>query len=225
MIQLDDVGFLGIDSVRTRAYLSCLKKSGIIPSAAIEIKNERANLTFNENKFFNTNISFQDYFQNEAHIKLDTSDINSVLVENELRNAKQKYWIYSGPAGIIVKNNILSTGKDLLHVHPGKIPDYRGSTTIYYSVLMENKIYCSAFFLAEKIDAGDLISYKEFEVPKDKENIDYVYDPFYRAELLVEILQTYKKIGMFPLYKQSHSPCDFFIIHPVLKHLAILRQS
>ncbi|MEI7493883.1 MAG: formyltransferase family protein [Alphaproteobacteria bacterium] len=223
MRKLSDIGFIGVDSLRSRAYLSCLRKAKLSPSLAIIIENSKPLSSFDKNEYFDVDTELRFYFKEEEYISLETSDINSNLVVEALAKTKQQYWIYSGPSGVIVKENILSLGKKLLHIHPGKVPGYRGSTTIYYSILMENEIYCSAFFLSSKIDAGDLIGRKEFKIFADKDRIDYIYDPFFRASFLVDVISDYEKTGEFFIKKQTGNPRDFFIIHPVLKHLAILR--
>jgi methionyl-tRNA formyltransferase len=223
MKKLNNIGFIGVDSLRTRAYLSCLRKAQLSPALAIILENSNSLSFFEKNEYFVADIEFKSYFKEEERISLETKDINSDLVAEAIAKTKQQYWIYSGLSGVIVKENILSLGKKLLHIHPGKVPEYRGSTTVYYSILIENAIYCSAFFLSNKIDAGDLIGLKKFKIPADKDRIDYVYDPFFRASLLVDIIKNYKNTGDFFIKKQTGQPRDFFIIHPVLKHLAILR--
>ena len=60
----------------------------------------------------------------------------------------------------------MSIGKEFLHFHPGKVPDYRGSTTIYYSILDNDTCHVSAFFLRKTIDAGPIISVKQYVKPK-----------------------------------------------------------
>ena len=48
---------------------------------------------------------------------------------------------------VLLKEKILDTGKKFLHIHGGYLPDYKGSTTNYYSLINENTIGASAIFL------------------------------------------------------------------------------
>ena len=50
-----------------------------------------------------------------------------------------------------------------MHVHSGKLPEYRGSTTLYYSLLEKNKVAASAIMINEGIDTGDIVYFKEFD--------------------------------------------------------------
>ena len=44
-------------------------------------------------------------------------------------------------------NKVIFIGeKRYLHMHPGKLPIERGSTTIYYSILKRKKINCYSIF-------------------------------------------------------------------------------
>jgi hypothetical protein len=74
----------------------------------------------------------------------------------------------------------------------------------------------------KNLDTGDLILQLNFPKPSHI-YLDDVYDPYIRSETLIAIFrkkllekkefQKQDKTGTFP----------FFIIHPVLKHIAILR--
>jgi methionyl-tRNA formyltransferase len=135
----------------------------------------------------------------------------------------QSIVIFCGPGGAIGRGPLFATGKRFLHMHPGRLPDYRGSTTIYYSLLSEGRIAVSALFLDPAIDAGPVVAVKEFEPPHDRTLIDHVFDPYIRAQLLVEVLEDYRATGGFAERPQSREEGNtFYIIHPVLKHLAIL---
>ena len=56
--------------------------------------------------------------------------------------------------------------------------------------------------------------------------MDYEYDSKIRAEVLVETIREYLKQGHFmPLPQAQQGGEDYYIIHPVLKHLALLKSS
>ena len=115
--------------------------------------------------------------------------------------------------------------KKFLHIHAGKLPHYRGSTTIYYSILEANRVAATAIFLNEGIDTGDIICLKEYKLNFDPKLIDLVFDPLLRADVLVAAIKLLFNKQDFT--KKQNISCgeDYFIIHPVLKHLAILKEE
>ena len=117
----------------------------------------------------------------------------------------------------------MHTEKKFLHIHPGKLPEYRGSTTIYYSLLQTNKVAATAIFLNEEIDKGNIICSKEFKFDFDAKLIDLVFDPLLRAEVLLAAIKLLSKDKNCEKTQNSLMGTDYFIIHPILKHLAILK--
>ena len=103
-------------------------------------------------------------------------------------------------------------------------PNYRGSTCFYYSILNENNCGVTCFIMDENLDTGKIILQKIFPPPPHI-FIDQIYDPFIRSEVLIEVLQNnLLKKGNF--HEQNpNSGETYFVIHPVLKHLAILRTK
>jgi methionyl-tRNA formyltransferase len=133
--------------------------------------------------------------------------------------------VFSGPGGAIVRAPLFATGKRFIHVHPGRLPEFRGSTTIYYGLLAEGRIEATALLLSEQIDAGPIIGRAMFDPPRDRTTIDATFDPNIRAALLVSVLREYARHGSFQETAQERGAGEtFYIIHPVLKHLAILAQ-
>jgi len=134
--------------------------------------------------------------------------------------------VYSGPSGEILRAPLLATGKRFLHIHPGRLPEYRGSTTIYYALLRGEPCGVSAFFLDRGIDTGDVIGSRVVPPPADRTRIDLEFDPELRAGLLVELLREYARSGRFTAVPQPAAGGEtYHIIHPVLKHLAVLGKS
>ncbi len=67
-----------------------------------------------------------------------SNDINSNFISNHLKSDKTKINIISTYSGEIVNNSSLLK-KKLLHCHPGDLPCFKGSTTIYYSIILKKK--------------------------------------------------------------------------------------
>ena len=116
-------------------------------------------------------------------------------------------------------------GKKFLHVHAGVLPKYRGSTTAYYSLLEKNKIGATAIFLEKEIDAGKIVTSEVFPPPEDRTTIDYYYEPYVRARVLAKALKLYVEAGEFPETSQAEGAETYYIIHPVLKHIAIMMKE
>jgi len=149
---------------------------------------------------------------------LSTIDPNNDEVVDAVKRLPADDCIYSGAGGTILKQNIFRTGKRLIHAHPGIVPKYRGSTTIYYSLLLENKIGVTLMSMNEKLDEGDVLLQKEYDYVTGGD-LDYVIDPCVRAHTLIEWLKTDGESC-----SQTNDGNVFYIIHPLLKHLAILKS-
>ena len=122
--------------------------------------------------------------------------------------------------GGILKEDILNCESKFIHFHPGIVPNYRGSTCFYYSMINENQCGVTAFFMDKHLDTGKIILQKTFDSP-NHEFVDNVYDPYIRSETLVEVLKNNYLISK-NLKEQSSEGETYYIIHPVLKHIAIL---
>jgi methionyl-tRNA formyltransferase len=235
-----------INNNRSKAYLQNLIKNNFIPSKIILLNDKNVTLaehTENDKlisadtkqkfirKLSDLKISFDEkehvfktIENNEIeHVLLDTLDINSIEVINEITKIEQEYIIYSGPGGTILRKDILSKGKKFIHVHPGWLPNYRGSTTIYYSMLFESKVGCSVIIFEEGIDEGPVLFRKEYSISQKSIDFDYLLDPLVRTKTLIEFFKT-KKIN--PIKQDDHNKAStFYIIHPMLKHISILNHE
>lgn len=222
---LKEIGILLLDTSRGRAYIQNLIKNKLCPSFAIVLgqKNKTGSVNSKYAKqFFDQSESVFSTLEknNMKYKKVDATDCNDKSVISELKSRKEKYFIYTG--GGILKDEILSIGKKFIHVHPGIVPYYRGSTCMYYSLINEGKIGATAFFLEKNVDTGDIIAQKVYGKPPIQD-IDYVYDPYMRSDLLVKVIKSYAKTKKFQTKKQDKTKGEtYFIMHPVLKHLAIL---
>ncbi len=235
MILKDFIMVMGITS-RTKAYLQNMVKNTYIPSICLvlaEDENELAkrdkfnsDLTFNE--YFNINEPLlQTFKDNKINYKIiGSKDINSDIVKRELGKHSQKYIIYSGYGGYILKDHLFNIGKNFIHIHAGILPQYRGSTTAYYSMLMEKKIGASAIFMNAGIDTGDVIFAEQYDLPRDGVNIDYIYEPYIRSQVLIKTLEQYIANGKFLTVNQDVEKSEtYYIIHPVLKHIALISHA
>lgn len=155
---------------------------------------------------------------------LASRDVNAPEVCAAVRELAPRLIVFSGYGGQLVKPALLDLGIPLLHVHSGWLPDYRGSTTLYYSLLAEQRCAASAIVLDAHIDTGPVIARKHYPAPPAGTDIDRRFDPAIRADLLREVLTRYHADGCLPLEaaQQSAQGSTFYVVHPVLKHLALL---
>jgi methionyl-tRNA formyltransferase len=236
-MKIKEVGLIGGNTARTKAYLQVLLSNNLeinkcyimscnIDSMEKESKQYQKNES-NEETYFSVNepllYTLRKY--NLPYEIIASEDINSKIVMDKIKQIEENYLIYSGFGGQILKAPLFETGKKFIHVHAGILPQYRGSTTVYYSMINEKKCGASAIFLNEKIDEGDVIACEEFPIPLDGTNIDYIYEPWTRAKVLQRALEDYVNNGSFKTTKQTGgNENTYYIIHPVLKHIALMQK-
>ena len=225
-MSLHDVAMVAADTTRTKYYIEELIKNGLSPHYVLLLVNSGELLPGQkEVKSENTIITLLK----GADVKYDVapnSDINSEGVIAAISKRSEQVFIFSGYGGVLLKESILDTGKRFLHIHGGYLPDYKGSTTNYYSLIDENAIGASAIFLTKEIDCGPILLRKKFAPPKDRTEIDHISDSKARADVLIECLQNYVSSGSWSFELENNRGGEvFYIIHPVLKHLAILGEN
>jgi methionyl-tRNA formyltransferase len=232
---LEDVAILVSDTCRSRIYLQTLNGAQLLPSVAILLvrANEKHSLkvTQEDTDMVENGISYNLRTPLEKLLKemgittviCDSGDPNSEDTIKKILKIPQKTIIYSGPAGVILKDKILGCRKKFIHVHPGRLPRFRGSTTVYYSLIKEGKVGASAFFMDREIDNGPFILQRDFPAFENPQAIDYFYDSYMRSQLLKEVLELYQESGSFASEEQSKSEEteSYFVIHPILKSIAI----
>ena len=103
----------------------------------IDVKKSYRHLKIEKNKFFNSSLNIDKYsIQNNVNlIKIKNKKVNNDKCINAVKNLKEKYIIYAANYGDILSKKYFNLGKKFIHVHPGKLPQYKGSTTFYYEIL------------------------------------------------------------------------------------------
>ena len=150
-----------------------------------------------------------------------TKSINSPIISHKLNFYKSKFNIVSTYPGEIIKNSFILK-KKLLHCHPGNLPRFKGSTTIYYTILLKKKICVTLFLMNKKIDSGKIVYKKYFKYPKKLKHIEENFDNEIRALTLVEFLKLKNK----PLYKNNNkSFVPYYIAHPIIRHIVINKKN
>ena len=136
--------------------------------------------------------------------------------------------VYSGIGGQIVEEKVLRAGVRIIHAHSGSLPEFKGSTTIYYSLLALDCCPVSLIQLKTGIDNGPVLSSEVYPRPRYGTDIDNVYDNVIRADLIAKYLAREPRKKGTAAGEQKSCPAlgkdedhHYYVIHPVLKHIAI----
>lgn len=220
--RISNLGMLLQEGNRAKAYLQALVLAGFYPNYVCLLRDSNFNASINQAPTHRRTLLFDPNVPEETTLKekgipyqIITSDsCNSPEVVNAIRARDEKYFVFSGK-GIL--NEIFGAGKKLIHVHPGKLPEYRGSTCHFYSVLAGDGWHCSAFIMNPKIDEGDLILTKKFPLPGKNIDDARIYDPYARSKTLVDVIRQLSERGSIQTTRQNLSEgLMYYTIHPVL---------
>jgi methionyl-tRNA formyltransferase len=239
-MNFEKFGMVMSDTSRSRAYLQLLIACNFFPSRVLILSPEGSNnnLLGNFSKSTNNesykkfeNFSFNpefSVFQSLKSYKINFESINAKSVNEKnviikLKDFKEKFLVYSGFGGIILKKEVLSIDKKFIHVHGGFLPNYKGSTCNYYSIIKSNFIGAASIIMNEKIDGGPVLITKKFKTPKNKLLIDHYYDPLIRAIVLLETIKNLLKNKIIRNSINNKEGDMYYVIHPVLKHISILK--
>lgn len=238
------------DSPRSRSYIQNLCKSNIKPcSVILMLGGECDDLAFSPQAGGVSTTSGLDFGRPEIEfdpsisvsatarshglnliVVKDVKSTNSEILLDSLGTSNFDFYILSGWSGdILTKNTLVRLGR-VLHVHIGRVPDYKGSTTAYYSLLEEDVVAASAFFMTEGIDEGKAICSESFNFSGCAEKIDYIFDPLVRSAVLID---TIKQLSSGEGGSSGHGNSseglryygNYFVIHPLLKKLCFLTHE
>ena len=236
MRTIDELFLIAAPTFRTRAYVQRMTGEGIVPARAFLMPGKEPewdgahslDLDLREDgRCFRFKPGTAAVDTLEAHgvpcETLSDCNINDTRVVDVLSSADADVFLYSGVGANLLEPATLNCGKRFLHAHGGFVPHFRGSTAFYYSLISEGNIGASVIWLQKGIDTGAILARRKYK-PIEGEEIDRVLDPAVRADLLVEVLHQRLETGAFPAGDYDNEDSEtFFIIHPVLKHIALKR--
>ena len=202
------------DTTRSAAYLISLYNEKIYPKEIILL---------NKNKQFYLKKTILSKFENVSCIKKFKCNWINQNIKNYIYKKKIKNLVFSGTPGYIIKDSRFLKKIDLIHCHPGKLPQFKGSTTIYYSLLKNKKINCSSIILNNKLDSGKILLIKRFKLPRNIQTIDKDYDDLIRSKTLISTLKNLKKLKAKKINNRVDDP--YFVIHPVLRSIVFKKFS
>lgn len=232
-MKLKNVVFLAGFSSRTLVYFQTMVANGVIPDQLVLFGSENSEEAGKIPKKIQRRIDGPridlTISQIEACEKagcpytvIRENSVNHSAIYETLVRIKPGLIIYSGYGSQIVGTPLLAVAP-ILHIHAGWLPEEKGSTTIYYSMLMNRYCSASAILLSKDLDQGKILERKKYPLPEPGIEIDHFYDNYIRADLLVNILQKYSESGKLPEpIVETGKGRMYYVIHPILKHIAIL---
>lgn len=236
-MRLNGVVLLAAQTARSQAYLQALVANDLYPERVICVGEKappnvpRTTRLERWHGILLPNLS-ESLLETAGRADVPTvscasDNINSEEVQECIGAAGAEVLIYSGLGGQIVSERTLGLGPKFLHMHSGWLPEYRGSTTLYYALLAGDQPGVTALILDRNIDTGPLVARKRYPRPPAGMDLDYVFDTAIRADMLVEVMRDYAVTGKLKVleHQQRNEGRTHYVIHPVLKHLAILSLS
>ncbi|MDA9006531.1 hypothetical protein N9J36_02825 [Litoricola sp.] len=230
--------FLAADTARSKGYGQALLKNNLFLKNSVLITDVNSrpgapqnNVIPDERLYDNIlvpdlQVSLRSTLEelSENLIENDSGSINDDSIHSIIKNTHPDLVIYSGFGGEIVRTSTLDLGPKFLHLHSGDLPDYKGSTTIYYSILNREQCCVTAILLSAGIDEGEIILKRYFDRPTKKMDIDYLYDVSIRSQVLVDALKLWAENARFvnTTLQNRQDGEVYYVIHPILKHLAIM---
>ncbi len=150
-------------------------------------------------------------------IFIQTNNVNTDILARKIKLFKSKVNIISTYPGEIIKNSLLLKYK-FLHCHPGDLPMFKGSTTIYYTIILKKKVCVTLFEITKKIDSGKILYKKYFNIPKKLDSIEKDFDSKIRALTMVEYLQNNFQNKE---YKSKKNYLPYYIAHPIIRQIVL----
>jgi methionyl-tRNA formyltransferase len=232
---LPGFAFLAARTARSSIYLQTLAAAGVIPECVLLFGPASATQQVPEtargagtppfgSSWPDARIPAERVLADLAwpYLTVSSIDLAAPALTEALRQSlpNLRAIIFSGYPSQLAPQSLLDLAP-IIHLHGGWLPEYRGSTTIYYAMLTGVPIGVSALRLDAGIDTGKLLMRAHYPPPIRGCDIDYVYDNAVRAELLARLLRQIVETGQIPPGElQPEGGRNYYIVHPVLKALA-----
>ncbi len=130
----------------------------------------------------------------------------------ELEVSRVDVGIVAG-ARILKRDIIEACKKGIINIHPGLIPEVRGSDSLKWAVYKGEKLGVTAHFIDERVDAGRIILRREIEVHPDDTWVDLSLRlEEVQPEVLIEALRLVeeKEVEEFPLVGEVGKANSYF---------------
>lgn len=166
-------------------------------------------------------------FAEQVHY-LTVRNYSDPCLREAMRASGAEVFLYC--SGGKVPEAIFDEGFRILHIHPGVVPDVRGSDGLLWSIVARQKPGASCFYMDAGIDTGRLIMTAEFPLPHwEGPSVDpdilynaliYCYDPHLRAALLIDVLNgpgLSGDLANLPATRQTHLGGHYFTMHRAIR--------
>jgi methionyl-tRNA formyltransferase len=217
---------VGLNNFRTYFYLKSSLEHGwpcrkviIYGKDTLDISNYLNSQFILDGFSISIDMEIEELLKNfvvEYYVEDNFNKLFDSINQEECRNI-----LFSG-AGKVSKEFV--THFQVIHAHPGKLPEYKGSTTFYYSLLKEQMLYCSTFIMNEKLDSGEILN--EVQVPLEECRnipIDDILDPLVRAKCINELMMSSSQKHNERFGNKNHK--IYYKIHPVLRKILLNKLS
>ena len=118
----------------------------------------------------------------------------------------------------------LLKNKNLIHSHSGKLPQYPGSTTLYYMLLNIQKIFCTTIILNQNLDRGKILLTKRYKIPRNQILIENKLDNLVRAKNIVLVIKNLEKYLNKKKNIGKYFP-PYYIAHPIIRQIVLNKKS
>jgi hypothetical protein len=186
---------------------------------------------------FETKVDLEGDFAFDEYSEVVQTEVIDGFYDARLTEilAEQTRKIFLYTCGGLVRSSLIEINDaKFIHIHPGLVPDVKGSDGFWWSLLLNGKAGASCFYMNEGIDTGALILAKEYKLPEmslaGEFSREVIYkgaliaiDPHIRAKLLLDVVVKHgDQIGCVEALAQDAAAGDYYFhMHPKLKDKVI----
>lgn len=184
---------------------------------------------------FWSKVNYEKYSSNVETVVV--KDLADPVLQQYIQREVCKTFLYTG--GGVVPDSLLKMPEvKLLHIHPGVVPQVRGSDGLLWSLATRGRPGASCFYMSAGIDMGAVIATQEYTKPVFSiagKSINYqdfydalqmAYDPHLRAQLLLRVLKRCIRenieVHAIPTFEQKEDEArTYFTMHSSMKKILI----
>ena len=219
IISPQGVSLLVATTQRAVAYSTVIRDSGLRLQRALLLSPRGGGATADES--YRTTILDLLRGASSRIREVEAVDLNDENVLQAVGSTIGELVVVAPPPGNILRAPLLNSGGYFLHIHPGRLPELRGSTTLHYAALLGEDVGITALLLDEGIDTGATVLEQRMPLPKNRSRIENNFDVEARASVLSAVLQRLKTVGYLRVSPQPDGPPALHTVHPVLRAIAL----
>ena len=157
-------------------------------NTSIEFVSFISNETISLRTEYIHNERYKNLFQRNNEMKHVSEESNKIFVSHHDSPESIKKYIEHDISLLVncgvgkkLNSKVLNSVKfGIISCHPGKLPEYRGSTCPEWAILNNDKVFNSIFLMNEEYDSGPIFGYKEVKIDWNE-----TYEQF-RCNVLLE---------------------------------------